>query len=143
MISIETTEFAYVKRCLSPLDLDKKKAARQTQLYYLNVLIENHFKLNNPNGQYTPNTQKYEQWKKKHYGNLPQLVLSGALRKAVENGRVKSNGVIVFDLPDHGLYQIEAGRDFLKLWNSDVEELQKVYPQFLEGIRKTTISQTR
>jgi hypothetical protein len=95
---------------------DLLKAKTQAMVYYLEELIHKHFDKPNANMEYKyrPNTMKYEIWKKKNHPDaLYQMVLSGRLRNAVLNGKVdRSTGKISFNIPEYGLYQLQADRDF-------------------------------
>lgn len=108
---------------------DLLKAKTQAMVYYLEEMISRHFEKPNPNSAYgyKPNKITYEIWKKKyHPESLYQLVLSGRLRNAVLNGRVDSkDGSISFNLPEYGLYQLKAGRDFINPNFSDRIEIQE------------------
>jgi hypothetical protein len=117
---------------------DIKDAKNATLLYYLKEMIRDHFIHKNPNGFYPPNTIKYEEWKRKHYGLLPQLVLSGRLRAAVLAGKVK-DGNIVFNLPEYHIYQLRAGRDFLSPTKSEERKLKNQLLDELFEIRKARI----
>ena len=96
---------------------DLLKAKAQAMVFYLEEMIQEHFNYPSPNVKYNykPNKLTYEIWKRKTHPNaLYQLVLSGRLRNAVLNGKVDSrDGSIRFNLPEHGLYQLKAGRNFL------------------------------
>lgn len=108
---------------------DLLKAKTQAMVYYLEEMIHKHFDKPNPNMQYgyRPNTIKYEIWKRKyHPESLYQLVLSGRLRNAVLNGKVDRNtGKIRFNLPEYGLYQLEADRNFIDPNFADQIEIQE------------------
>jgi hypothetical protein len=107
---------------------DLLKAKAQMMVYYLEEIIQEHFNYPNPNFKYKykPNTSKYEMWKKKyHPESLYQLVLSGRLRNAVLNGKIdKVTGKIVFNLPEYGLYQLKAKRNFIDPSAYDLIDMQ-------------------
>lgn len=113
----------------------------KTQEFYVEQLIEDHFRLKSPNREYKPNKASYERWKKKYYPSaIYQLVITGRLRNAVRNGKVRSDGTILFNLPEYGLFQIEAGRDFLAQTRNDKKKLSKVFTRSFFDIRKRYIS---
>jgi hypothetical protein len=127
------------------LKKDILEAKINTLVMYVNRLIKKHFKSKNPNVAYgyKPNSVEYEMWKLKHYGSLPQLVLSGELASAVQNGRVLKNGKISFDLPKYGLYQLQDGRDFLSPNAKDLKEMEAYFKKELVRIRKKRINTSR
>lgn len=109
----------------------------KTQMWMLESLLESHFELTSPNTRYKPNKMSYETWKKKHHPDaIYQLVVSGKLRRAVLNGQVQYDGNIKFDLPEYGLYQIEAGRDFLKLDDEEKKKMTKHFTKEFYELRK-------
>jgi hypothetical protein len=74
---------------------------------------------------WTPNTAKYEKWKLRKYGPLPQLVLSGKLKQmATKSGRVSYRGLRL-NVPSYAKYQRDLGRDFMRL--TPKEKRQIVY----------------
>ena len=115
---------------------DLLKAKIQSQVYYVNELIKSHFQRISPNTYYKPNKPSYETWKRKHFTSLYQLVSTGRLRNAMLNGRVNSStGKITFNIPEYGIYQIEAGRDFLNPSRDDQIQMQIKLRQELFEIR--------
>lgn len=116
----------------------------KTQEYYLEMLISDHFLHSSPNKYYKPNTMKYEAWKKRYYPTaIHQLVLTGRLQHAVESGKVNSNGSITFNLPEYGLYQIVAGRDFLSPTIADTNKLSKRFTKEFFTLRSKYITSNR
>jgi hypothetical protein len=126
---------------------DLLKAKYQTQIYYLEEMIHQHFDKSNPNLQYgyRPNKMTYEFWKKKYHPTaIYQLVLSGRLRNAVLNGRVdRATGKISFSLPEYGLYQLKAGRDFVNPSAEDRIILQSKLRNYLFNIRSLRAKMSR
>jgi len=78
---------------------------------------------------------EYEVQKAEKFGRLPQLVVSGYLKRRVLAGRVQANGKLRFDLPDYGIYQIELGRDFLRADSKEKKLMAKWLRQELRIIR--------
>lgn len=60
---------------------DMRGAFDQYGEYIVNKHIPNQFKRQGTPKRWAPLSEKYAQWKRKHYGNLPILVLSGKMRK--------------------------------------------------------------
>ena len=111
-------------------------AVVKTQQWMLETLIEQHFMLTSPNNRYKPNKPTYEAWKKQHGGGIFQLVVSGRLKAAVINGKVQQDGTILFDLPEYGLYQIRAGRDFLSLDAAENKLMSERFTKEFFALRK-------
>lgn len=118
---------------------DLLKAKVQTMIYYLEEMIQEHFNYRSPNikYKYKPNKMTYEMWKAKYHPEaMYQLVLSGRLMEAVLSGKVdRLTGKIVFNLPEYGLYQLQAGRNFLDPNDYDKIILQDKLRQNLFFIR--------
>jgi hypothetical protein len=130
-----------LERDLAQLPNDKKLSIVQTAQWYVDNLIKLHFTSGNGARQgYKPNTSKYNDWKRKHYGELPQLYLSGRLYKAVLAGKVnKATGEVIFDLPQWGLYQVKAGRDFLTPSKKEQDILDKMQHALFIKIRRKSL----
>jgi hypothetical protein len=95
--------------------------------YYIWRIIGRHFGFNNTQKYgYTPNTPEYQRQKQKKFGNLPQLVLTGELKRAAENAQVVNNK-IQFNIPNYGLYQIDLGRDFITPTEDEQREILGVF----------------
>lgn len=139
----KTTDLDTAIRLTSPSVMREhwRLATVKTQEFYIEVLIENHFRKKSPNSEYEPNKPSYEKWKRKYYPQaLYQLVLTGRLLNAVRKGKVRSDGTILFNLPEYGLFQIEAGRDFLSQTRDDKKKLSKIFTRSFFDIRKRYIS---
>jgi hypothetical protein len=127
-------------RIQSSLALDKLNAKKQAIKWFIDNLLIEHFQAGNTQRYgYTPNSQAYDLWKRKH-GNNIQLVLSGELQKAVmASARVNPNATLRVSVPKYGIYQMELGRDFLKPNSSEITRINKMYKKFLHDIRIKTV----
>jgi hypothetical protein len=105
---------------------DLLKAKYMALVWYVEEMIHKHFDKPNPNMEYRykPNKLTYEMWKKKYHPDaINQLVLTGRLKSAVERAKVDpKTGKISVSVPEYGIYQLEAGRDFLSpSWYDEIE----------------------
>jgi hypothetical protein len=108
-----------------PSDINRGKV-RAMETYVKEMLV-NHFKKGNTwRYKYKPNTPQYEAWKKKVYGDLPQLVVSGELRNRCLEGKVNFRGELLIDLPKQGIYQLNMGRDFLSPNSTEAARMRKI-----------------
>lgn len=126
------------------LIIDKAWARRRTNDYYIRYILVKHFSRGNLEAyQYQDVTKKYKQWKIKNgYGDV-LLVLTGALKKAVLQGRVRGvnqySEKLVFDIPEYGLYQLKV-RPFLDPSQKDLDALSKYFKRVLKARRRETVS---
>lgn len=118
---------------------DIKLAKMRTMMYYVQKLLVSHFQMISPNKIYTPNKLSYQLWKAKHVGVLWQLVVTGRLRNAMLGGTVKQDGSVFFDIPEYGLYQIKAGRDFVSPTKRDKIAMERRFKQELKSIRSAKV----
>lgn len=125
----------------SILKRDLRRARILAITYYLENLIENHFRMISPNLRYKPNKITYEQWKRKYHPDaVYQLVLSGRLRNAVLRGKVDGrNAKVTFNIPEYGIYQIRADRDFLEPTFGENMIIQAKTRTNLRKLRQRTI----
>lgn len=127
-------------RIQSSLALDKLNAKKKAIKWFIDNLLIEHFQVGNTQKYgYKPNKLKYEEWKKKHGGNI-QLVLSGELKKAVEkSAKVSNRAELVVNVPEYGLFQIKLGRDFLKPNSRELKKINQMYRKFLKEMRIKTV----
>jgi len=102
---------------------------------YIRLLLHKHFLFFNPHASYGKNTVKYQVQKADKFGCLPQLVVSGYLKRRVLAGRVQANGKLLFDLPYYRIYKIEVETDFLQADSEEKKLMGKWLTQELKTIR--------
>lgn len=120
---------------LKAVNAYQSKARKLALSFFIHKLLIKHFQIGNTlRYGYKPNTSKYNAWKLKKYGNLPQLVVDGTLKKAVlNNSKVTDKGTVIFNVPEYGEIQIELGRDFTKPSYDERVAIKKV---FIEEVKK-------
>lgn len=137
--TVTPAQFAKIKQALP---LDKLNAKKKAIKWFIDNLLIEHFQAGNTAKYgYTPNSPKYQEWKRKH-GLDPnvQLVLSGRLKQEVlRSAKVTNKATLRVSVPEYGIYQIELGRDFLEPNSSELRLLNKQYKKFLQEIRQKTV----
>jgi hypothetical protein len=114
----------------------KTKCQEEALQMFIKKLLVNHFKKGNTEKYgYAKNKPSYDSWKKKKYGNLPQLVLSGRLRESALQATVRG-GTIYFNVPSYGDYQIELGRIWNKPSEDELKAIKKAYIEALIAVAK-------
>lgn len=125
-------------RAVRPLSIEARVIALK---YYIWRIISRHFANGNTQKYgYKENKADYDQWKKRNFGNLPQLVLSGELKKAAENATVTKDGKIIFNVPMYGMYQIDLGRDWASPSDEEIKEIKGVFRRTLMRLVRERVS---
>jgi hypothetical protein len=137
----ETVTPEQFRKLKAALALDKINAKKKAIRWFIDNLLIEHFQIGNTQRYgYTPNSAKYEAWKKKFGGNI-QLVLSGKLKEAViRSARTTNEAKIKVSVPEYGIINIQLGRDFLKPNSQELKIISKKYKEFLVQIRKKTVA---
>lgn len=115
---------------------------KKTLQFYLDVLIIRHFLPGYAKSQaWTPNTQEYQEWKRKKGFPLIQLVLHGNLRESSQRGRINKNGkkyIIRWRAGAarrYGAEQSRLGRDWASPSSRDSRDLIRKFKQEWAKIR--------
>lgn len=110
--------------------------------FYIDKLIMRHFMPGyGKRSGWTANSPKYQEWKLRKYGNLPQLVLFGKLRSDAKQGNINKQGKKYAirwrrsAARSYGQIQINKGRDWATPSNRDSKDIIRYYKKEFAKMR--------
>ena len=120
---------------------------KKTLEFYVDKLIIKHFLGNyGRRAGWTPNSPEYQAWKRKRFGNLPQLVLTSRLKREATRGkavkRSSKNFVIRWSgkaSKTYGIIQKRKGRDWAVPSKRDDKAMLKFYKMELKRLRSKRV----
>lgn len=127
-------------RAIGPAQFDHW--IRVTIEFYIFKLIKKHFLRGYARARgWRPNSPEYQEYKRRRFGDLPQLVLSGRLRAAAQTGKPvrkrKGDYVIRWNAGRYGQVQIQKyGRDWASPSNKDEKDMMRYIIKEIRKIRK-------
>lgn len=125
-------------------------AYKKSLQFYLDKLIIRHFIKGYAKRQgWTPNDPSYQAFKKKHYGDLPQLVLRGTLKKDAQRGRInrRGKGLVIRwrgkAARNYGVIQRRLGRDWSSPSKRDNRDIMRKLKSEFKALRAKSGAKVR
>jgi len=116
---------------------------KKTLEFYVDKLIIKHFLGNYGRRQgWRPNSPEYQAWKRKRYGNMPQLVLTSRLKREATRGKAVKRGTKYYVIrwsgtasKTYGIIQKRLGRDWALPSKRDDKDMLRFYKRELKRLR--------